>query len=70
MNPENKEIARSTANQTPGMMTHLDVARKVEPRGSQGGGRSQSPHVPLGAQPPLLDEIHGLRDDQAEPGFR
>lgn len=36
MNPGNMEIAGCTANQTQGMMTHLDVVRKVAFWGPQG----------------------------------
>lgn len=56
MNPGNKEIARSTANQPPGMLVHLDVAGKVGSWGPQGAGLLQSPRVPLIPQPCLLDE--------------
>lgn len=38
MNPGNKEIARSTANQPPGMLAHLDVAGKVGSWGTAGDG--------------------------------
>lgn len=45
MNPGNKELARSTANQTPGMMTRRDVARKLGSWAPQGAALTQSPHV-------------------------
>lgn len=58
MHPGNKEISRSTASQTPGMLTRVDVARKVGSWGPQGAALSQSPHVPWMAQPSVLDGSH------------
>lgn len=69
MNPGNMEIAHSTADQTHGMMTRLDVTRKLGSQGPQGLWPQQA-HKFHGLQSPaFVGNYTALEDEQCKASF-
>lgn len=67
MHPGNKEISRSTASQTPGMLTRVDVAGKVGSWGPQGAALRAHTFLGWHSLPCWRDPTSGTNSQSLAP---